>query len=387
MTILNFPDEVFWQIFSHGFNPKNLAPVCKQFNSVINDLAYPYFLREIKKKSIDAHRFSAILQKENPNSEKIKQIFKQITTLHSRFFQGPMAKDLLLPIHPELELLSFQRFNAILKDIRYMEEHNSLVQLAGACHMKHQLNYEVEIFRILTLEEKKIWFQNPPPEIHRFFKFELNSKGLYHLPREIGTFHALKTLDLSRNFLRELPEEICKLNALTELDLTGNRLTDLPQGINELINLTSLHLGGNQLAVLPSGISRLAALQKLSLSGNPLQSFPEEVLTLTNLKSLNLSHSHFPELPSNIGNLSLLEYLSLQFCHLSSLPKSILSLRPRSINLTGTNIKSLPREFITSRGLIRALEGLSCKEYLSAYQPLQETNKIAVQDKTLGIGR
>ncbi len=124
---------------------------------------------------------------------------------------------------------------------------------------------------------------------------KLQMKGITKLPKEIGDFTNLVTLDLYSNFLENLPKEIGQLINLTYLSLFKNPIIELPKEIGELINLTSLNFSQNQLKELPKEIGQLTKLTFLNLSSNRLKKLPKEIFNLSMLENLFLSKNDFGE--------------------------------------------------------------------------------------------
>ena len=134
---------------------------------------------------------------------------------------------------------------------------------------------------------------------------DLQGRGLSAL--QAGDFrglHALRALDLDRNFLVTVPEGLFEdLGALEELYLSGNLLTELPDGVfDRNLELRGLDLSINEISDLPEGVfGGLGDLQRLSLAGNDLRSLPEDVFAdLGRLAELDLSGNEFEDLPAGL---------------------------------------------------------------------------------------
>ena len=130
----------------------------------------------------------------------------------------------------------------------------------------------------------------------------LQGRGLSAL--QAGDFrdlHALRALDLNRNFLKAVPEGLFEdLRAVEELYLSGNLLTELPDGVfDRNLELRGLDLSINEVSDLPEGVfGGLGDLQSLSLAGNDLKSLPEDVFAdLGSLAELDLSGNKLEDLP------------------------------------------------------------------------------------------
>ena len=133
----------------------------------------------------------------------------------------------------------------------------------------------------------------------------LQGRGLSAL--QAGDFrdlHALRALDLDRNFLETVPEGLFEdLRALEELYLSGNLLAELPDGVFDgSLELRDLDLSINEISDLPEGVlGGLGDLQRLSLAGNDLRSLPEDVFAdLGSLAELDLSGNELEDLPAGL---------------------------------------------------------------------------------------
>ncbi len=190
----------------------------------------------------------------------------------------------------------------------------------------------------------------------------LQGRGLSAL--QAGDFrdlHALRALDLNRNFLETVPEGLFEgLRAVEEVYLSGNLLSELPGGTfdGQTANLSLLDLSANGLETLPEGVLRnLAGLVSLSLSGNGLVHLPAGLFDgLVELEELDLSANSIDELPAGVfGGLGNLQRLSLAGNDLESLTEGLFadlgSLA--ELDLSGNKLKDLPT------GLFEGLSGLT----------------------------
>jgi len=110
----------------------------------------------------------------------------------------------------------------------------------------------------------------------------LHHNEITSIPRIIGKFSHLITLDISNNSLSyistefihlkqlrtlisnnnrlkcdTLPKDFGRMQSLEVLQLSGNEFTSVPQQFTELTFLRELHLGGNQISSMPNGIKHL----------------------------------------------------------------------------------------------------------------------------------
>ena len=158
----------------------------------------------------------------------------------------------------------------------------------------------------------------------------LQGRGLSAL--QAGDFrdlHALRALDLNRNFLEAVPEGLFEdLRAVEEFYLSGNLLTELPDGMfdGQGEELSVLDLSANGLETLPEGVLRnLAGLVSLSLAGNELSDLPAGLFDdLARLEVLDLSANAIDELPEGVfADLGSLAELDLSGNELEDLPVGV----------------------------------------------------------------
>ncbi len=166
----------------------------------------------------------------------------------------------------------------------------------------------------------------------------LQGRGLSALQAgDFGDLHALRALDLNRNFLEAVPEGLFEdLRAVEEIDLSGNFLSELPDGTfaSQTAHLSVLDLSANRLERLSDGLlGNLDALVSLSLTGNGLSDIPAGLFDdLASLEVLDLSANSIDELPEDV------------FADLGSLAE---------LDLSGNKLKDLPT------GLFEGLSGLT----------------------------
>ena len=158
----------------------------------------------------------------------------------------------------------------------------------------------------------------------------LQGKGLSALQAgDFGDLHALRALDLNRNFLETVPDGLFQdLRAVEELYLSGNFIDELPDGTfaGQTANLSVLDLSANRLERLSDGVlGNLDALVSLSLTGNGLSDLPAGLFDdLARLEVLDLSANSINELPDGVfGGLGNLQRLSLAGNELKDLPDGV----------------------------------------------------------------
>ncbi|XP_071510379.1 leucine-rich repeat-containing protein 58-like [Diadema antillarum] len=137
----------------------------------------------------------------------------------------------------------------------------------------------------------------------------LNSDSL---PKDLSTFPALQTLNLSGNLFLNFPVQLTEISTLRVLHMGGNRIQDIPSQIERLTRLEHFYLGGNRLVTLPSNVGNLQSLLSLVLCDNRLTSLPSELVQLKQLRSLSLHNNHLTTLPPEIISLTELCELSLR---------------------------------------------------------------------------
>ena len=158
----------------------------------------------------------------------------------------------------------------------------------------------------------------------------LQGRGLSALQAgDFSDLHALRALDLNRNFLETVPEGLFEdLRAVEEIYLSGNLLNELPEGTfdGQSANLSVLDLSANGLETLPEGVlPNLDALVSLSLAGNGLSDLPAGLFDdLAKLEELDLSANSLDELPESVfADLGSLGELDLSGNELKDLPAGV----------------------------------------------------------------
>ena len=190
----------------------------------------------------------------------------------------------------------------------------------------------------------------------------LQGRGLSVLQAgDFGELHALRALDLNRNFLETVPDGLFDdLRAVEELYLSGNFIDELPDGTfaSQTAHLSVLDLSANGLETLPEGVLRdLDALVSLSLTGNGLSDLPAGLFDdLARLEVLDLSANSINELPEGVfGGLGDLQRLFLAGNDLKSLPEDVFADLGSlgELDLSGNKLKDLPV------GVFEGLSGLT----------------------------
>ena len=142
------------------------------------------------------------------------------------------------------------------------------------------------------------------------------------IPRLLGRFTALGTLDLSRNQLSgPIPAELGRFSGLGLLDLSENQLTGpIPRELGDLSTLRELHLNENQLSgEIPEELGKLANVELMALWGNQLTGeIPARLGDLPRLWYLDLGGNQLSgAIPPGLGDLPNLQELHLNENRLS----------------------------------------------------------------------
>ena len=193
----------------------------------------------------------------------------------------------------------------------------------------------------------------------------LQGRGLSAL--QAGDFrdlHALRALDLNRNFLETVPEGLFEdLRAVDELYLSGNFIDELPDGTfaGQTANLSVLDLSANRLERLSDGVlGNLDALVSLSLTGNGLSDLPVGLFDgLARLEVLDLSANSINELPDGVFDRNLeLRGLDLSINEISELPDGVFGglADLQRLSLAGNDLKSLPEDVFADLGSLAELD-------------------------------
>ena len=193
----------------------------------------------------------------------------------------------------------------------------------------------------------------------------LQGKGLSAL--QAGDFrdlHALRALDLNRNFLETVPDGLFQdLRAVDELYLSGNFIDELPDGTfaGQTATLSVLDLSANRLEQLPDGVlGNLDALVSLSLTGNGLSDLPVGLFDgLARLEVLDLSANSINELPDGVFDRNLeLRSLDLSINEISDLPEGVFGGLGdlQRLSLAGNDLKSLPEDVFADLGSLAELD-------------------------------
>lgn len=90
------------------------------------------------------------------------------------------------------------------------------------------------------------------------------------------------------------------------LDLSGKGLTTFPRQIFKFKNLEEIDLSPEQLLIFRGTTPQ-------AIKGNDIPSIPEDISKLRNLRSLNLQGTNLKTLPYGLVNLEQLSYLDLSY--------------------------------------------------------------------------
>ena len=113
----------------------------------------------------------------------------------------------------------------------------------------------------------------------------VNDNNITVLPRYVGVFSNLVSLDISNNQLQHISEEIVHLSHLQSFEARNNCLDDesIPKEFSDLLSLININLSGNRLTEIPSQFFSLSYLECLSLGGNRIKSVPKDIRNLSRL--------------------------------------------------------------------------------------------------------
>eukprot|EP01040_Poterioochromonas_malhamensis_P005021 gene5021-5384_t len=180
------------------------------------------------------------------------------------------------------------------------------------------------------------------------------------LPRQIGVFKSLKTLDFSQNNITgTLPEEIGNLSSIRIISLQNNQFTGpLPTSFGNIPHLQTLNLHVNYFnGTLPDSLYTIQELKVLQLEQNQLYgTISSNISQLTNLLELLIQLNAFTgTLPSSLGKLKHLKAIDFSSNYFNgTLPSTIGNLKNLTTLIGGGNYLhgSLPSEIGQLRRLI-----------------------------------
>ena len=115
----------------------------------------------------------------------------------------------------------------------------------------------------------------------------------------------LRGLQLDHNLITALPRCIGAFTNLITLDISNNNMSYISKEIGYLRQLRTLVARNNHLDndCLPKEIVNLRSLQVVNLSGNLLTEFPPQLIELAELRCLYLGANNINSLPVDIGRL------------------------------------------------------------------------------------
>ena len=88
---------------------------------------------------------------------------------------------------------------------------------------------------------------------------DISNNHMSYLSKEIGYLRHLRTFVARNNHFDNecLPKELGNLRSLQVVNLSGNLLTEFPPMLTELLELRCLYLGANSIVSMPAEIKRL----------------------------------------------------------------------------------------------------------------------------------
>ncbi len=207
----------------------------------------------------------------------------------------------------------------------------------------------------------------------------LRDAGLEAVPKEIGLFTNLKSLDLSYNDIIDFSEpanaglqeisfnnnyalDIVDLiaycssaDSLKTLEISNCGISFIPESIAELDQLKRLDLSKNNLKTLPSAMENLNQLENLNLSWNKLKQIIYVASSFWNLKQIDVSGNEKMDLSSLFMSLAFID--ELEKITLSSddkeisFPKEIGLLNVSTIVIRNSQINKLNNAFAKNESL------------------------------------
>jgi len=172
-------------------------------------------------------------------------------------------------------------------------------------------------------------------QFRNLISLDISNNQMTYISGEIGQLSLLRCLTAKNNLFdnEALPKELDQLVSLQSINLSGNQLTEFPMQLTELRNLKCIHLGGNVIDHVPREIESLQSLEILYLGGNRLEELPYEMGLLSSLVALILCDNKLLSLPSSLSRLRRLQSLSLHNNQLSTLPPEIVTLDLTELSL------------------------------------------------------
>ena len=146
---------------------------------------------------------------------------------------------------------------------------------------------------------------------------------------DLDFFQDENVSDLSYSELDNFPDFIVeRAEEIYCLHLDHNQILALPRVIGAFVNLVSLELSNNGMTYLSPEIMRLSQLRTLTARNNFLdkESLPKELSELQGLQALNLSGNQFSEFPPQLTKLTNLKCLYMGANRLTCVSKEIKNL-------------------------------------------------------------
>ena len=140
------------------------------------------------------------------------------------------------------------------------------------------------------------------------------------------SFDEENSVDLSYSDLDSFPEFLLdRATFVKSLQLDHNLITVLPRCVGSFKQLVTLDISNNQMSYLSTEIVHLHNLRTLNARNNNLdnESIPKEMAVMDNLQVLNFSGNHLSELPLQFTFLHKLKCLYLGANSIETVPKEI----------------------------------------------------------------
>ena len=164
--------------------------------------------------------------------------------------------------------------------------------------------------------------QDNSEEVYAFYKSNMGDLDEF--------FVEDNSVDLSYSDLDSFPEFLLeKSQELLSLQLDHNQITVLPRAIGAFDNLVTLDISNNAMTYLSVELVQLQQLRTLTARNNHFDSdsLPKEMATMQSLQVINFSGNHFTEFPMQFTELKDLRCLYLGANNIEALPREISNLQ------------------------------------------------------------
>ena len=125
-------------------------------------------------------------------------------------------------------------------------------------------DWKIEYERITSYDRRNIFYKFI---FSNTTQLDFCACEIKELPKEIGEFKFLKSLNLEHNELIKLPDEISKLENLETLYIGSNKFKEIPECIFSLKKLKYFSIRNNEITYIFSKLFDLKNLEQLYFSG------------------------------------------------------------------------------------------------------------------------